>query len=345
MTRVPRSPAWAVLETASAGAATGLASAAPASAAECAPSDERLQPSPPGAVRAPGSPSRPAEQLARLGLRPRKRLSQSFLTDRRVAAAVARAALLESGDAVLEIGAGLGILTAELVRRAGRVVAVELDARLADALPALLGDPPNLSVVQADALALDPAARFAGAYKVVANLPYHITSPLLLRLLTLPRPPSLLVVMVQREVAERIAARPGDLSYLAVAVQLYAVPEIIRVVPPKAFYPRPKVESAVLRLTVRPAPAVAQATPDAFLRFVQAGFKQPRKQLHNSLAEGLGWRPDAAGRLLAQVDVDPARRAQSLTMGEWERVFQAFGAPADGRSWPDPPTLTREGDP
>jgi len=265
--------------------------------------------------------------LRRLGLRPRKGLSQSFLVDRRVSAAIARAADLGPGDAVLEIGPGLGVLTRELVRRAGRVVAVELDAQLASVLPALLGYPPNLEVVQGNALEIDAAALFPAEYSVVANLPYHITSPLLLHLLTPPRRPRRIVVMVQKEVAERIAAPLGQLSYLAVAIQLYAEPRIVRTVPAAAFYPRPKVDSAVLRLDVRPRPAAA-ADAEALLRLVQAGFKQPRKQLRNSLAEGLGWAPSAAEALLRRAAIEPARRPQTLALDEWERLYEVMSSEA-----------------
>src|SRR5215212_1252189 len=274
---------------------------------------------------APASTASPAALLRRLGLRPRKGLSQSFLVDRRVSATIARAADLGPSDPVLEI------LTRELLQRAGRVVAVELDAALARALPDLLGQPAHLEVVQADALRLDAAALFPGPFSVVANLPYHITSPLLLRLLGAARRPRRLVVMVQREVAERIAAPVGQLSYLAVAVQLYAEARIVRTVPAAAFYPRPKVDSAVLRLDVRPAPAVAPEAPEAFLRFVQAGFKQPRKQLRNSLAEGLGCPPAEAEALLRRADIDYTRRPQTLTLAEWGMLYDVTGAEGSGR--------------
>jgi 16S rRNA (adenine1518-N6/adenine1519-N6)-dimethyltransferase len=279
--------------------------------------------------------TRPAALLRRLGLRPRKGLSQSFLVDRRVCATIIRAADLEPTDEVLEVGPGLGVLTAELLRHAGRVVAVELDRQLAAALPALLGESARLEVVQADALAIDPSAYFAGGYKLVANLPYNITSPLLMRVLQAPRRPARLVVMVQREVAERIAAPAGDLSYLAVAVQLYATPRIVRTVPATAFYPRPRVESAVLRLDVRPAPAVVPEAPTAFLRFVQAGFKQPRKQLRNSLAEGLGCPPPEAERRLRGADVDPTRRPQTLTLDEWARLYATPSVTASKAATPE----------
>jgi 16S rRNA (adenine1518-N6/adenine1519-N6)-dimethyltransferase len=264
----------------------------------------------------------PATVLRQLGLYPRKRLSQSFLVDRRIAEAIGAAAALAPADTVLEIGPGLGLLTAALVRRAGRVIAVELDAQLAAALPGLLGHPPNLTVVHGDALALDPAALVPADYKVVANLPYHITSPLLRHLLATAHRPRRLVVMVQREVAERITAPPGQWSYLTVLVQLYAAPRLVRVVPPGAFYPRPKVESAVLALEVYPAPRVAATAPEVFLQVVQAGFKQPRKQLRNSLAEGLGCSPAEAAALLRRAQLDPARRPQTLTLPEWDRLYQ-----------------------
>ncbi|HLH25475.1 MAG TPA: 16S rRNA (adenine(1518)-N(6)/adenine(1519)-N(6))-dimethyltransferase RsmA [Chloroflexota bacterium] len=299
----------------------------PAAPTGAVPSDQAALPPAP---RPGPAASSPAALLRRLGLRPRKGLSQSFLVDRRVCATIARAAALDAADAVLEVGPGLGVLTAELVRHAGRVVAIELDKQLATALPALLGQPANLRVIQGDALHIAPEALFDDGYKLVANLPYHITSPLLMHVLQAARRPRLAVVMVQREVAERIAAPPGDLSYLAVAVQLYATPRIVRTVPAAAFYPRPRVESAVLRLDVRPAPAVVPDAPATFLRFVQAGFKQPRKHLRNSLAEGLGCRPIEAEALLRQADLDPARRPQTLTLDEWARLYEAWRATSPG---------------
>src|SRR5215210_6509369 len=172
--------------------------------------------------RALGRASSPAALLRQLGLRPRRGLSQSFLTDVGVTRAIAAAAALDARDEVLEVGPGLGILTQTLARRAGRVVAFELDRDLAAALPRLV--PGNVEIVQGDALVLDPADYFAGPYAVVANLPYQITSPFLFRYLSLQPAPIRQVLMVQREVAERIAGRPGDLSYLAVAVQSAARP-------------------------------------------------------------------------------------------------------------------------
>src|SRR5437868_9925779 len=180
-------------------------------------------------------------QLRALGRRPRKRLSQSFIEDGAIADAIVETAELDPDDEVLEVGPGLGVLTERLARTAKRVVAVELDAELAKALR---GD--NLEVVVADILNTEPAQYFENGYVVVANLPYHITSPALRHLLN--GRPKRLVVMVQAEVAERIAAEPGQMSALAVAIQIEAEAEIVLRVPSTAFYPRPKVDSAVLRI-------------------------------------------------------------------------------------------------
>lgn len=261
--------------------------------------------------------------LARLGIRPRKRLSQAFLIDERVARRVASAAHLVRQDEVLEVGSGLGILTRHLVRAAGRVVAVELDEKLARLLPDLLGHPAHLEVVWADILRFDPASYFRGPYKLVANLPYSITSPVVLRFLTVVRRPTLMVVMVQKEVAQRIAAGPGQLTYLAIAVQLLAEPRVLFGVPPTAFYPRPKVESAVLRLDVRERPAVPVDDVAGFLALVQKGFTQPRKTLANSLAQGLGWPRTRAEQVILAAGLQPTLRPQQLSLEDWARLFHS----------------------
>ncbi len=269
----------------------------------------------------------PAARLRQLGLRPRRGLSQSFLVDAGVARAIVDAAELDPGrDHVLEVGPGLGILTGLLVRQAQRVVAVELDANLAQHVRAEC-PARNLTVHTGDILTLDPAAFFDAPYVVVANLPYHITSPVL-RLLLAAGPPYVrrLVVMVQREVAERIAARPGKLSALAVGIQAQAVVRPVRVVAAGAFYPRPRVDSTVLAL--QPLPDAERAVPRqdvvAFTAFVHAGFAQPRKHLVNSLAQGLATDKLAALALLDAHGVDPTRRPQDLTITEWAALFRTF---------------------
>jgi 16S rRNA (adenine1518-N6/adenine1519-N6)-dimethyltransferase len=236
---------------------------------------------------------------------------------------IVRAAELESTTDVLEVGPGLGIMTRELTQRARRVVAVELDAQLAQALED--EHISNLTLVVHDVLTFEPASYFEVPYVVVANLPYHITSPALRHLLGAGPPfAQRLVVMVQAEVAERIAARPGEMSALAVAIQAQAQVTLVRRVPAAAFYPRPKVDSAVLVLEpladdARPVPRCELA---AFTRLVQAGFKQPRKTLVNSLSDGLNLTRAVAAERLAQAAIDSGQRPQALAVADWVRLYR-----------------------
>ena len=258
----------------------------------------------------------PRAQLRALGRRPQKRLSQSFLKDQRVAVAIVRAARLTPDSEVLEVGPGLGVLTRLLATQARRVVAIELDAALAEALRAEM---PNVAVVNEDILNFEAAEHFARPYAVVANLPYHITSPALRHLLS--GSPERLVVMVQAEVAERIAAKPGDMSALAVTIQAQAQVRIARRVGAESFYPRPKVDSAVLVL--EPRPRVERNEIESFTALVQAGFKQPRKTLANSLADGLQLPKAQAIERLRAADIEPRRRPQELRLEDWLRLFRS----------------------
>jgi 16S rRNA (adenine1518-N6/adenine1519-N6)-dimethyltransferase len=265
--------------------------------------------------------------VRRYGIDPKRSLGQNFLVDEGHLDHIAAAAALSPADAVVEIGPGVGTLTARLAARAGLVVAVELDDRLIELLRADFADRPHVTIVHGDFLALDPSSLIPAGrpYKVVANLPYYITSAALRRVLEAQRPPRLAVVMVQAEVAERICAAPGDLSLLAVSVQFYATPAIVHRVPAGAFYPRPKVDSAVLRLEVRPQPAVTDVSPARFFAVVRAGFSQKRKQLANSLAAGLALPKATVAAALRQAGVDPTRRAETLSLAEWGRVCVALG--------------------
>ena len=266
-------------------------------------------------------------RLRALGLRPNKRLSQSFLEDGGAAAAIVGAADLDATRDVLEVGPGLGVLTERLVRAARRVVAVELDAALAQGLRDRL-IVPNLRIETADVLRIDPASFFDAPFVVVANLPYHITSPALRHLLASGPPfAARLVVMVQAEVAERIAATPGGMSALAVAIQVQARVRQVRRVPATAFYPPPKVDSAVLALEplADAERAIARSELADFVRLVQAGFKQPRKTLANSLADGLGGPRQVALELLERADIDPSLRPEALAVDQWVRLFRHAG--------------------
>jgi 16S rRNA (adenine1518-N6/adenine1519-N6)-dimethyltransferase len=268
-------------------------------------------------------------------LTPNKRLGQNFLTDPSALARIVAAADLSPADLVIEVGAGLGTLTRPLAQAAGRVIAVELDDRLVAVLRERLAGFPNVHIVAGDILRLPilpPAA--AGTergmpppdlgYKVVANLPYYITSAVLRHFLERPPRPSLMVVTLQREVAERIVARPGDMSLLAVSVQFYGQPRIVARIPAGAFYPPPEVESAVLRIDVAGRPTVAVHDEPAFFRAVRAGFGQKRKTLRNSLRAGLGWDAARVERGLTAAGVDPDRRAETLSLDEWAAVTLAL---------------------
>jgi 16S rRNA (adenine1518-N6/adenine1519-N6)-dimethyltransferase len=268
---------------------------------------------------APPTPGQLRRLLAAERLRPRKGLSQNFLTDGAALDAIVAAADLRRGDRVVEIGPGLGVLTRRLLAAGASVLAVELDTGLASWLRRELGGVPGFELVEADALEVDPATCFAGqAFKLVANIPYHITSPLLHAFLEGERPPELTVLLVQAEVAERVAAPPGRMSYLSVFVQNVARAEVVERVPAEAFEPAPKVDSAVLRLVRRDEPPIPPGPRrEPFYRIVQAGFRQRRKMLHNGLGRELPLPAGALDAALAACDVDPQRRPQTLSVDEW----------------------------
>ncbi len=267
------------------------------------------------------------------GLHPRKKWGQNFLTDVRILSSIADAAEVDSDDTILEIGPGLGHLTRVLAPRAGQVVAIEIDADLAARLRSELPELTRVHIVQGDILeheaaewlqmagaGYDPARRF----KVVANLPYYITSAILRHLLTASRKPRLVVVMVQREVAQRMVARPPAMNLLAVSVQFFAAVRIVRTIAPGAFYPRPKVESAVVRLDVNDVPRLDEADAGRFFELVRAGFGERRKQLRNSMASGLSMEPQGVEQMLTTARIDPTRRAETLTLAEWEALYRVW---------------------
>lgn len=272
--------------------------------------------------------------LRRHGLHARKSLGQHFLVDPGALECVVEAADLSETDTVIEVGPGLGVLTERLAADAGRVIAVELDDRLAAILGERLGPFGNVSVVRADILTLDPAGLLAGhdagpAYKVVANLPYYITSPVLRHFLEACPRPLRMVVMVQREVAGRIAARPGGMILLSVSVQLYGDAQIVCRVPAAGFYPPPEVDSAVLSVDVLAEPR-AKVDEAGFFNVVRAGFSASRKQLANSLGQGLGLPRDQVLHLLDAAGIDPRRRAETLALAEWVRLWRAWAGTGSG---------------
>ncbi|HEY7340139.1 MAG TPA: 16S rRNA (adenine(1518)-N(6)/adenine(1519)-N(6))-dimethyltransferase RsmA [Ktedonobacterales bacterium] len=259
--------------------------------------------------------------LARHGISLNKGLGQHLLTSRKALNAVVGAADLMPDDRVLEVGAGPGVLTRELAQRARRVVAVELDRAVLPVLRETTADLPNVEIIPRNLLEVQPEEVFGTEpYKLVANLPYYITSLILRHLLESANPPRVLVVMVQREVAERLAAGPGEMSLLALSVQIYGTPRIITYVPASAFFPPPQVDSAVVRVDLHPAPLLDAATTEQFFALIHAGFAEKRKQIHNSLARHLDVSRETVSRWLAEGEIDSMRRAQTLSLEEWLRL-------------------------
>jgi 16S rRNA (adenine1518-N6/adenine1519-N6)-dimethyltransferase len=266
------------------------------------------------------------------GLRPKKSLGQNFLVDPGALARIAAAADLSPDDLVVEVGAGPGTLTRLLAQTAGHVVAVEIDGRLVEILHEQLASLANVEILQGDILhfpnSLIPQFPIPNlGYKLVGNLPYYITSAVLRHFLEDEPRPRLIVVTVQREVAERIVAWPGSMSLLAVSVQFYGQPRIVARIKAGAFYPPPQVDSAVVRIEVGEEPAVALGEgigEQDFFRVVRAGFGQKRKTLRNSLSAGLGLAPASVEAALERAGVDPRRRAETLNLEEWAEVARSF---------------------
>lgn len=249
---------------------------------------------------------------------PNKSLGQHWLHDRSVLAHIADCVDVQAGDTVLEIGPGLGTLTSELLRRADRVIAVEFDAELARKLPAQFPGK-NLEVINQDILSFDLSTLPRG-YKVVANVPYYITSKIVQLLMTSENKPAKAALLVQKEVAQRLAAEPGDMSILAVSAQVFADVHLGDIVPAALFTPPPKVDSQVVVLEVLAYPQFGDVGEKRFFRVVKAGFSAKRKKLRSSLSGGLGISKEATTELLQQANISPDNRAEDLTLEDWRRL-------------------------
>ena len=250
---------------------------------------------------------------------PKKSLGQHWLKDRAVLASIADEANIRPNDTVLEIGPGLGTLTSELLRRAAKVIAVEFDPDLARKLPGQFPGT-NLEVINEDILSFDVSTLPAG-YKVVANVPYYITSKIVQKLMTAENKPATTVLLVQKEVAERLAAEPGDMSILAISAQVYAEAHLGDVVPAYLFTPPPKVDSQVVVLESRQYPLVKTENEKAFFRVVKAGFSAKRKKLRSSLSGGLAISKTEVEQLLAKAKISPDARAEDLSISDWLRLI------------------------
>jgi 16S rRNA (adenine1518-N6/adenine1519-N6)-dimethyltransferase len=245
------------------------------------------------------------------------------LIDRSVLQKIVDAAEIEATDHLLELGAGTGVLTRELAKHARRVVAVELERDMLTLLAKTTRNYQNVELIVRNLLFLDPTEVFGEEpYKLVANLPYYITAPTFRHFLESANAPRLIVVMVQQEVAQRIVAAPGDLSLLAVSIQFYGRPQIVAHVPAGAFYPAPKVDSAILRIEVHDQVPLSLEERNSFFRIVKAGFSARRKQLHNALTSGLHRKNEEVRAWLAAAHIDPSRRAETLSIEEWIQLWR-----------------------
>jgi 16S rRNA (adenine1518-N6/adenine1519-N6)-dimethyltransferase len=277
-------------------------------------------------ARRPAAPRRP-----RLPAAPRKSLGQHFLHDQDVLDRIVREGGFSPEEQVLEIGGGTGELTERLARACGHLVCVELDETLCHHLRMRMERYGNTSIVCSDVLDISAAELLEEGggrmpYVLAGNVPYYITAPIFRQYLRAENRPTRMVLLVQREVAESVAAGPGDMSLLGVSVQLYGSVQVLFRVPRTAFTPPPKVESAVVRVDVYERPPVELESEERFFEVVRAGFRNPRKQLHNAIASGLWLPPDSAPDLLRSAGIDPMRRAQTLSLEEWAALTRAYTA-------------------
>lgn len=269
------------------------------------------------------------ELFKRQGTKPRKGLGQNFLTSKGVLGDILKAAQLTKSDTVLEIGPGVGTLTRELAQSAKKVVAVEKDPAMVEILRETTKDLPNTEIIQGDILSFPkpglgtPKPGLGKTYRVVANLPYYITSPVIRLFLEAENKPELLVLMVQKEVAQRICAKPPKMSLLAVSVQIYGKPSIVSYVKRGCFWPQPKVDSAILRVAPLINADRKLISADIFFKIVKAGFKQPRKQLLNNLSQGLGLSRQEVETWLSQVGIVPTQRAETLSVEDWIKLAKS----------------------
>ena len=260
--------------------------------------------------------------LKKHNLRPDKNLGQNFLTDPGILDSIVDTAEVKNEDTVLEIGAGLGHLTRHLAGTAKQVVAVELDKRLISILEQNLQPFSNIRIVQGDILQLKPSDLIAeDNYLVVANIPYYITSSIIRILLESGAKPKRIILTIQYEVAQRVCAVSDQMSVLALSVLIYGEPILVRRIPAKAFYPTPKVDSAIIRIDLYPEPILPAEKREIFFKLVKAGFLHKRKTLRNSLSTGLKWPSEKTEALLTAAEINPQRRAETLNLSEWLEVI------------------------
>lgn len=273
----------------------------------------------------------PRERMQAYGLNPKKSLGQNFMHDPNTIEKIAVTAEIMPDDVVVEIGPGTGELTKRLAQSARHVMAIELDDRLEDMLANRFQDIQNVYFIFQDVLKTDILQLVGNKdFIVVANVPYYITTAILSHLLEQPKRPKRIVTTMQYEVAERICAEPGDMTLLSVSVQYYGNPQIVSKLSPAVFWPRPNVNSAILRVDTYEEPIVSVPSDKLFFRVVKAGFSQKRKQLRNSLSGGLGVKSKVAKQYLDAAEVDSRRRAETLTLEEWGAITNVVAEMSEG---------------
>jgi len=251
-------------------------------------------------------------------IKPSRRLGQNFLIDKKVLRKIIKAAGLKADDVVLEIGPGVGSITRELAKRAKEVIAVEKDPKMTEALKESIKGAKNVKILTEDVLKFKLSDLDLQAFKVVANIPYYLTSHLIRKLLETENPPELMVLVIQKEVAQRICAKAPKMNLLAVSVQFYAQPKIVSYVSRNSFLPKPRVDSAIIKIKPRPLPnPLPKSDLNKFFKILRGGFSQPRKQLLNSLSQGLNLDKETIRIWLLENGIQPSQRPESLKIRDW----------------------------
>ena len=269
------------------------------------------------------SPKTLKELLSEYKARPSKGLGQNFLIDKGVLKKIIESADIKPNDIILEVGPGVGTLTQELAQRAKKVIAIEKDGTMVEILKKTLKDFNNVEVVQGDILRLNPGPYTQNNYKIIANIPYYLTSPLIRKFLETENRPQEMVLMLQKEVAQRICAKPPKMSLLAVSVQFYAEPKIISYVSKNCFWPSPRIDSAIIKIKPQINADKKQADPDLFFKIVKAGFSQPRKQLAGNLSKILKMDKEKAALWLLKNNIEPNQRAETLDIRDWIKLAKS----------------------
>jgi 16S rRNA (adenine1518-N6/adenine1519-N6)-dimethyltransferase len=261
--------------------------------------------------------------LQKYKTKPIKRFGQNFLIDNSAIKKTIEAAELKSGDVILEIGPGPGVLTQELAKIAKNVIAIEKDIKMVEILKETLKELSNIEIVQGDALKMD-IIHISSPYKVIGNLPFYLTAPIIRKFLEADNPPKEMTLIVQKEVGQRICAKPPKMSILAVSVQIYARPKIISYISKKSFWPSPKVDSAIMKISNIGPNQDQGIDRDLFFKIVKAGFSQPRKQLINNLSKGLEIEKEKAQKWLLKNKIEPSQRAETLKIEDWLKLLKDF---------------------